>query len=416
MVGAALACWRARHRGFRTEEVRSPLRRVYLDHAATTPVHPEVGESISRCLAEFWGNPSSIHGFGREARRAMEEARAQVAELIGADTREILFTSGGTEADNLAVLGFARLRRSRGKHLITSQVEHHAVLDACRYLEREEGFRVTYLPVGSDGLVDPEDLRRALTPDTALVSVMLANNEVGTIQPVRELAAIAREHGAVVHTDAVQAAGQIPVDVNELGVDLLSLSAHKIYGPKGAGALYVRRGVRLEPLVHGGGQERRLRPGTENVPGIVGLGRAAAVARRELEARRGNAERLRTALIEGLFARIPDIILNGHGERRLPNNVNVSILGVDAESVLLNLDLKGVAASSGSACSAGSVEASHVLLAMGLDADQARSALRFSLGMMNTRDDVDYLLEVLPPIVERLRRMSPRGLSPTERA
>ncbi len=382
------------------------MRLVYLDHAATTPVHPEVAEAMRRCLLEVWGNPSSLHARGREARLAVEEARAQVAALVGAEPREILFTSGGTEADNLAVLGVARQRRGKGNHVITSAVEHHAVLHACEALARE-GFRVTVLPVDEHGLVDPDDLRRALTDDTVLVSVMLANNEVGTIQPIRELAAVARERGVPFHTDAVQAAGQIPVDVRELGVDLLSLSGHKFYGPKGVGALYVRRGLRLDPLLYGGGQERRLRPGTENVPGIVGLGKAAELARQELEARAAHARALRDRLLAGLLERVPDLVLNGHPERRLPNNLNVSILGVEAESVLLNLDLKGVAASSGSACSAGSVEPSHVLKAMGLPEERTHGALRLTLGRGNTEEDVDYVLEVLPPIVEKLRRLSP---------
>ncbi len=386
------------------------MRRVYLDHAATTPVHPDVAAAMQRALAEGWGNPSSAHAFGREARRLVEDAREEVAALIGARPQEVVFTSGGTEADNLAILGVARLAREKGRgdHVVTSLVEHHAVLHACEYLEKREGFRVTYLPVDGHGMVDPDDLRRALTDRTVLVSVMLANNEVGTIQPVRELAAIARERGVPFHTDAVQAAGQIPVDVGELGVDLLSLSAHKIYGPKGVGALYVRRGLRLEPLLHGGGQERRLRPGTENVPGIVGLGAAARLARAELPRLGERVAALRERLIAGVLDRIPDARLNGHPERRLPGNANVSVRYVEGEAILLNLDLKGVAASSGSACAAGSTEPSHVLVAMGLPEHEARGALRFSLGRENTEADVDYVLEVLPPIVERLRRMAAR--------
>lgn len=382
------------------------MRRIYLDHAATTPVHPEVAEAMRRCLVDVWGNPSSIHAQGREARLAVEAARERVAALIGARPREIVFTSGGTEADNLAILGAARRRREKGDHVITSAVEHHAVLHACEAL-REEGFRVTVLPVDGDGLVDPEDLRRALDERTVLVSVMLANNEVGTIQPVRELAALARERGVPFHTDAVQAAGQIPVDVDDLGVDLLSLSGHKIYGPKGVGALFVRRGMRLDPLVYGGGQERRLRPGTENVPGIVGLGKAAELARQELPERARHAAALARRLREGVLERVPATVLNGHPTRRLPNNVNVSILGVQAESVLLNLDLRGVAASSGSACAAGSLETSHVLRAMGVPAERAEGALRLTLGRGNTEDDVDAVLEILPPLVEKLRGLSP---------
>lgn len=382
------------------------MRRIYLDHAATTPVHPEVAEAVRRCLLEVWGNPSSIHAFGREARLAVEEAREQVAALVGARPAEIVFTGGGTEADNLAVLGVARRRRGKGDHVITSSVEHHAVLHACEAL-RAEGFRVTELPVDGDGLVDPDDLRAALDDRTVLVSIMLANNEVGTIQPVKELAAVARERGVPFHTDAVQAVGQIPVDVDELGVDLLSLSGHKLYGPKGVGALFVRRGTRLDPLVHGGGQERRLRPGTENVPGIAGLGKAAELARRELAERAAHAASLSRRLREGLLERVPGTVLNGHPVRRLPGNVNVSILGVQAESVLLNLDLKGVAASSGSACAAGSLETSHVLRAMGAAQERAEGALRLTVGRDNTEADVEAVLEILPPLVEKLRRLSP---------
>lgn len=383
------------------------MHRVYMDHAATTPVHPAVAEVVQRCVAEVWGNPSSIHSFGREALAAIEVAREQVAALIGVGPQEILFTGGGTEADNLAVLGAARLRRERGNHLITSAVEHHAVLHPCRYLAEKEGFRLTILPVDAEGLVDPEDLRRAMTPETVLVSVMLANNEVGAVQPVKELAAIARGGGALFHTDAVQAVGQIPVDVADLGVDLLSISGHKIYGPKGVGALYIRRGVRLEPVFHGGGQERRLRPGTENVPGIAGLGKAAELARLELGERAAHAASLRERLLAGVMERIPDVVLNGHLTRRLPGNLNISLLYVQAESVLLNLDLKGIAASSGAACAAGSLEPSHVLEAMGLPSERVQGALRLSLGRGNTGADVDYVLAVLPSIVEKLRQMSP---------
>lgn len=358
-----------------------------------------------RFLTGSFGNPSSIHSFGREAKKGLEEAREKVAALIGAAPQEILFTSGGTEADNLAILGAARQRRDRGKHIITSAIEHHAVLDACAHLEQEEGFRVTVLPVDGQGLVDPAGLRQAMEPDTVLVSVMLANNEIGTIEPVAELAAIARERGVLFHTDAVQAVGQIPVDVTALGVDLLSLSAHKIYGPKGAGVLYVRRGTRLQPLFHGGSQERRLRPGTEGVAALVGLGEAAALARGAMAERAAHARGLREHLWQGLRARLPDLVLNGHPERRLPNNLNVSVAGVQGESVLLNLDLKGVAASSGSACAAGSTEPSHVLKALGVTPEVAQGALRLTLGEANAEEDVDYVLEVFPAIVEKLRRL-----------
>lgn len=389
------------------------MRRVYLDHAATTPVHPEVMAAMADVMATAWGNPSSLHSFGREARERVERARDAVAALIGCEPAEVVFTSGGTEADNLAIIGSARYLRHAGKgdHLVVSAVEHHAVLDACRYLERHEGFRLTVLPVDGRGMVGVDEFQRALVPGTILASVMLANNEMGAIQPVRELAAAARQRGVVFHTDAVQAVGQIPVDVRELGVDLLSLSAHKFYGPKGIGALYVRRGCRLDPLFLGGGQERRRRPGTENVPGIVGLGVAAELAWREGAPRAARIRELRDRFLAGLRQRIPGLLLNGpEGDHRLPGNLNVTVLGVDAEAALINLDLKGVAASSGSACAAGSQEPSHVILALGRSPDEARGALRFSLGRGTTEEDVDYVLEVLPPIVERLRRLA--GYSP----
>jgi cysteine desulfurase len=385
------------------------LRRAYLDYAATTPLHPEVREAMEPFFGQVFGNPSSIHSFGREARLAVEQARQAVAALIGADPAEIVFTSGGTEADNLAVLGAARLRREKGRKVVVSAVEHHAVLNACRHLERREGFEVVLLPVDGHGRVNPEELLRVLDGQTVLVSVMLANNETGTLQPVRELARLCRERGVLFHTDAVQAVGHIPVNVRELGVDLLSLSAHKFYGPKGAGALYVRRGVRLEPLFQGGGQERRIRPGTENVAGIVGLGAACRVAAREMAEREARVAALRGRLEEGIRRLFPEARVNGHPEERLPGILNVVFPGVEGEALLLNLDLKGVAASAGAACSAGSVEPSHVLLAMGLSEDLAHGAVRFSLGRESREEDVEHVLEVLPPIVERLRRMRAMG-------
>lgn len=382
------------------------MKRVYMDYAATTPVRQEVAERVSRCLMDLWGNPSSVHSFGREARRVVEEAREEVACLIGARPDEVFFTSGGTEADNLAVLGVARRFEAKGRHIVTSAVEHHAVLHACEYLERA-GFEVTRLRVDGSGLVDPDELRKAIRKDTILVSVMLANNEVGALQPIWELTAIAREAGVLFHTDAVQAAGNIPVDVKELGVDLMSMSAHKFYGPKGVGVLYVRKGVRLEPVLFGGGQERQLRPGTENVPGIAGMGAAAGLARREMSDRAARVASLREALVSGLRERMDGVRVNGHPDPRwrLPGIASVTLSGVEGESVLMNLDLKGVAASGGSACAAGSLEPSHVLLAMGLTPDEARGTIRFSLGSGNTMEDVDRVLEVLPPIVARLRRM-----------
>ncbi len=380
------------------------MKRVYMDHAATTPVDPIVAEHMMHCLTEVWGNPSSVHSFGREARRVLEESREMVARLVGARSNEIIFTSSGTEADNLALLGVARRLARKGRHIITSTIEHHAVLHTCEYLEAS-GYEITYLGVDRTGLVDPEDFRRALRPDTILASIMLANNEVGTIQPISEMAAASREAGVIFHTDAVQAMGSLEVKVDDLGVDLLSLSAHKIYGPKGVGALYIRKGVRLEPLVFGGGQERQLRPGTENVTGIAGLGMAASLAARQRASRVQRIQSLRDMLERGIKERIPGVTLNGSPDRRLPGLLNVTIQGVEGESILMNLDLKGVAASGGSACAAGSLEASHVLLAMGFSRDDARGAIRFSLGADNTTEDVERVLQVLPPIVERLRRM-----------
>jgi len=382
------------------------LRRVYLDHSATTPVHPRVLAVVVRYMAADFGNASSIHTFGQVARKAMERARSQVADLIGAaDPREIIFTSGGTEADNLAIKGVARASKDRASHIITSAVEHHAVLHSCEALEKE-GFRVTAVGVDQQGRVDPDEVRDAVDGDTVLISIMLANNEVGTLQPVTEIARMAREKGITMHTDAVQAVGQIPVDVDELGVDMMSISGHKIYGPKGVGALYIRRGTRIRPMEHGGHHERSLRPGTENVAGMAGLGEAARLAQEELSHRRSHLTRLRDRLIDGLL-RMDGVRLNGHPHDRLPNNVNVSIEAVEGEAMLLNLDARGVAASSGSACTSGSLEASHVLLAMGMKHELAHGSLRMTLGRDNTREDIDYVLEVLPSIVHKLRQMSP---------
>ncbi|RKY58005.1 MAG: cysteine desulfurase NifS [Candidatus Latescibacterota bacterium] len=382
------------------------MRRIYLDYAATTPVHPEVVRTMLPYLTERYGNPSSIHAFGQEARTAVEDARGQVADLIGAKPEEIVFTSGGTEADNFALKGVAYALRKRGDHIITSSVEHHAVFEACKFLEKG-GFKVTYLPVDRYGMVDPEAVHRAITDKTILVSVMHANNEVGTMQPIAEISKIAHERGAYFHTDAVQTAGHIPVDVEELDADLLSMSAHKLYGPKGVGALYIRKGTRIASFVHGGEQERGRRAGTENVPGIVGFGKAAEIAKRERETEARRLSELRDRLIEGLLERIEHINLNGHPTCRLPNNVHVSVEFVEGESMLLNLDLEGIAASTGSACSSGSLEPSHVLLAMGLSHELAHGSLRFTMGRWTTEEDVDRVLEVLPEVVAKLRAMSP---------
>lgn len=377
-----------------------------MDNAATTAVRPEVVEVMTEYMTRHFGNPSSVHWFGREARRGLDRAREQVAALMGAGPEEIVFTSGGTEADNLVLKGMAELHGVKGRHIITSAVEHHAILHTCEYLEKLS-LHVTYLAVDEYGAVDPADVAHALRPETILVSVMLGNNEVGTLQPVKEIAAICRERGVPVHTDAVQAMGQIEVNVDDLGVDFLSCSSHKIYGPKGIGALYVRKGRRVVPQAHGGGHERKRRAGTENLPGIVGFGLAAELSRRELTDRARHLTHLRERLVSGILERIPDSRLNGHPTNRLPNNCNVSIAYVEGESMLLNLDLHGIAASSGSACTSGSLEPSHVLLAMGLGHELAHGSLRFSLGRTNTEEEVDYVLETLGPIVERLRAMSP---------
>lgn len=382
-------------------------RQIYLDHAATTPVDPSVLAAMLPYYQEYFGNPSSIYSAGRVAMHALDEARDQVAAVLNASPREIVFTGGGSESDNLAIRGVALARRQagRGSHLITSAIEHHAVLHTVEHLQAL-GFEATILPVDNAGLVRPDDLRAALRPDTALVSIMYANNEIGTIQPIAELGAICREHGVPFHSDAVQAAGALPLDVQALNVDLLTITAHKFYGPKGVGALYIRRGMPLLPQISGGGQERRRRAGTENVPGIVGM----AAALRLAEARRATDSvhhaRLRDRLIEGILARIPGARLNGHPTRRLPNNANLTFEGVEGESVLLLLDQLGIAASSGSACTSGSLEPSHVLTALGLPPEEAIGALRFSFGRANNDDDVDMVLDKLPGVISQLRMLA----------
>jgi cysteine desulfurase len=378
-------------------------RLVYLDHGATSPLREEVLEAMLPFLKERYGNPSSLHSPGRVIRQAVEEAREKTALALGAEPDEIFFTSGGTESNNIAIRGAARARRSKG-HLITTSIEHHAVLDVCKGLA-EDGFSVTYLPVDRYGLVSLEMVEKALRPDTFMISIMMANNEVGTIEPVAEIGALARERGVLFHTDAVQAVGQIPLDLRELKIDLLTLSAHKFNGPKGVGALYVRRGTPVAPLYDGGGQEKALRPGTENVPGIVGLARALELAVEELPEKTRHLLALRRRLIEGLLA-MDDTVLNGHPTARLPGNVNVSFNYIEGEALLLGLDLEGIAASSGSACTAGSPEPSHVLLAMGLGHQLARGSLRLTLGRENSDACLDHLFSVLPPLVERLRKMS----------
>jgi cysteine desulfurase len=387
------------------------MRRVYLDNNATTPVAPEVSEAMSPYLHEDYGNASSVHWYGQRAREAVELARDQVARLINAQASEIVFTSGGTESDNTALLGAVEAARPRAgagpKHALTTPIEHPAVLYTARALERRR-VQVTYVQVGSGGVVDPADVERAIRPETVLISVMLANNEIGTLQPLEEIGRLAREHRIVFHTDAVQGVGKVPVDVEKLGVDLLSLSAHKLYGPKGVGALYVRKGTRLEPLMYGGHDERDRRPGTENVPGIVGLGAAAELASRHLAQDAARLSDLRDRLETGILERVEGAFVNGDPARRQPNTLNVRFEGVKGESLVMALDLEGVACSTGSACSSGSIEASHVLTAIGLSCDQARSSIRLSLGRYNTQADVDQALEVMPQVVERLRALSPR--------
>ena len=359
-----------------------------------------------RCFTEVFGNPSSIYTYGQEAKGAMEEARVKVASLIDAQNEEIVFTSGGTEADNFAINGVAFANENRGNHIITSSIEHHAVIETCKFLERR-GFTVTYLPVDEHGLVDTEDIKRAIAGKTILISVMHANNEIGIIQPITEIGKIAKEAGAYFHTDAVQTVGHIPISVDALGVDLLSISAHKLYGPKGVGALYIRKGTKLISFMHGGEQERGRRASTENVPGIVGFGCAAELARQEMTEEAERLTYLRDKLINGLLEQIDHTCLNGHPIIRLPNNVNISVDFVEGESMLLNLDLEGICASTGSACSSSSLEPSHVLLALGLSPEQAHGSLRFSLGKWTTEEEIERVLDVLPRIVAKLRAMSP---------
>jgi len=385
------------------------LESIYLDHAATTPVDPRVLDAMLPFFAEEYGNPSSLYGLARHAHQALEDARRSVADVLSCHPSDVIFTGGGTESDNLAIKGVAWALRGNGNHVVTSSVEHHAVGHTCEWL-RQFGFEVTYVPVDRNGLVDPDTVGRAITDRTVLVTVMYANNEVGTLQPIREIAALARARGIPVHTDAVQAAGALPLDVDLLGVDLLSISGHKFYGPKGSGALYVRRGTPMHPLVHGGSQESSRRAGTENVPGIVGLATALRLAEAEREEEAERVARLRDRLIDGVLSRIPKARLNGHPTRRLPNNANFCFEGVEGEAIVLHLDHRGIAASSGSACTTGSEEPSHVLLAMGISADIARGSLRLTLGRSTTHEQVEMVLDVLPEVIRKLRAMSP---SPT---
>jgi cysteine desulfurase len=385
--------------------------KVYLDNSATTAMAPEVIDAMLPYFAEEMGNAQSVHSFGQRAKAAVETARRAVAALINATPAEIVFVSGGTEADNLAIRGVAEAQRDHGRHIVTTAIEHPAVLATCEALERE-GSRVTYLPVSNNGIVSVDDLRRSLSDDTILISIMLANNETGTIQPLEDIASVVAEtHGrglqVHLHTDAVQAVGKVSVDVRQLGVDLLSLSAHKFHGPKGVGALYVRKGTRLAKLFYGGHHERDRRPGTENVPGIVGLGKAAEIARTQLAERIGHMRDLRDYLEHQVTAFIPNVRINGDTTRRVSNISNMSFDGVDGESLLIALDLKGIAVSTGSACASGSLEPSHVLQALGLTREQVRGSLRFSLSAYTTRDELDYAASILAESVARIREMSP---------
>lgn len=382
------------------------MKRIYLDNAATTPTSPEVMTAMLPYFTDLYGNPSSIHSFGQEAREAVEKARDLLAAFIGARNEEIIFTSGGTESDNAALKGVAYALKDKGKQIITTRIEHHAIIETAKFMEKQ-GYQVTYLPVDRYGQVDPADVKKAITTQTVLVSVMHANNEMGTMQPITEIAKIAREAGVYCHTDAVQTVGHIPLSARELGVDLLSLSAHKFNGPKGVGALYIRKGTRLLPFMHGGEQERNLRAGTHNVPGIVGLGKAVEMVQHSLPQEMARVTKLRDRLAQELLGTIKNTYLNGHPTSRLPGNVNISIDFVEGESVLLNLDLEGICASTGSACSSSSLEPSHVLLAMGMTPEKAHCSIRFSLGRENTDADIDRVLESLPRIVAKLRAMSP---------
>ncbi|MFQ5813252.1 MAG: cysteine desulfurase NifS [Anaerolineae bacterium] len=389
--------------------MQKSAKTIYMDHAATTAVDPRVVAAMLPYFSPRYGNASSIYGLGQEAAKAIDEARRTVADILGCQPREVIFTSCGTESDNLALrgVGWARRNLGKGNHIITSSIEHHAVSHTCEHLEKHFGFEVTYLPVDKYGMVDPDDVGRAIRDDTILISIMYANNEVGTIEPIAEIGQIAKKKGVPFHTDAVQAGGVLSLDVDELNVDLLSLSAHKFYGPKGVGVLYVRKGVSLLPIQTGGGHERNRRAGTENVPYIVGLATALKIAHEELEAHNQRIAALRDRLIEGVLESIVEVELTGHPTNRLPNSASFVFKYIEGESMLLNLDLAGVCASSGSACSSASLEASHVLLALGLAPEVAHGSLRLTLGRENTEEDVDYVLETLPGIVQKLRDMSP---------
>lgn len=383
------------------------MKSVYLDHNATCPVRPEVVHEMLPYFTKIYGNASSIHSFGREAKKALEESRKNVADLLGAeDSKEIIFTSGGTESDNLAIKGVAYKNQKKGNHIITTGIEHHAVLNCCKILEKD-GFEITYLPVNEFGEVDPNELKKSIKKNTILISIMHANNEIGTIEPIPILAGIAKENGVIFHTDAVQSAGKIPINVNEMNIDLLSLSGHKFYGPKGAGALYIRKGTNIGALQHGGHHEKNRRAGTENIPGIAGLAKALELNINEIETETQRLIFLREKLWEGLSGKIPEIVRNGSIKNCLPNTLNICIKYIEGESMLLSLDNEWIAVSSGSACTSATLEPSHVLLAIGRSAEMAHGSIRFSSGKDTTEEDINYVIEKLPLIVERLRKMSP---------
>lgn len=379
---------------------------IYMDHSATTPVKKEVLEAMLPYFSEFYGNPSSVYALSNHSRLAIDNAREKVAKAIGAKKAEIFFTGGGSEADNWALKGVAYKNKDKGNHIITTKIEHHAILHTCEYLEKQ-GFQVTYLDVDEYGMISLEDLEKAITEKTILISIMFANNEIGTIQPVKEIGELAKKYGVLFHTDAVQAVGSLPIDVKEMNIDMLSMSAHKLYGPKGVGALYIKQGTNIDSLISGGAQEKNKRAGTENTPGIVGLGKAIELAYEQLEENTNYLVSLRERLIKGIQERIPYVRLNGHPERRLPGNVNFCFQFIEGEALLLSLDMVGIAGSSGSACTSGSLDPSHVLLAIGLPHEIAHGSLRLSLGTGNTEEDVDYAIEKLEGIVDRLRMMSP---------
>jgi len=381
------------------------MRRIYLDYAATTPTHPQVVDAMHSFYSEHYGNPSSLHLMGQQAKDAVEKARVQVAKALNAGPAEIIFTSGGTESDNAAIKGVAYSLQDKGNHIITSRIEHHAVLETCRFLKKQS-FEITYLEVDKYGVVDPDDVKRAITNKTILVTIMHANNEIGTIEPIEEIGEICKNKGVYLHTDAVQSFGSLDTDVNKLGVNLLSMSAHKFYGPKGVGVLYIRKGTRILPLFHGGGQENHKRPSTHNVPGIVGLGKAVQLAVAEREERVRRYTKLRDRII-GIFEGMEHTWLNGHPEKRLPNNCHVIVEYIEGESMLLKLDSVGIEVATGSACSSGSLEPSHVLLAIGISREDSHGSLRLTVGRLTTEQDIDYVAEQLPQVIEELRKMSP---------